>query len=74
MEKFRRTWRKARNFILKGITVAASVLVVLAAGCADTPGTKTPLIICICSLTWLSLFCYANSELRKVKRHEKSMR
>lgn len=70
----KRILQKVHNGILKGITVAASVLVILAAGCADTPGTKTPLIICICSLTWLSLFCYANSELRKVKRHEKSLR
>ena len=70
----KRILQKVYNGILKGITVAASVLVILAAGCADTPGTKTPLIICICSLTWLSLFCYANSELRKVKEGLKNVK
>lgn len=69
----KRIMQKLHNAILRGITIFASALVVLAAGCADTPGTNAPFIIAVASLTWLSLFCYAKSALRKVKRHEKSM-
>lgn len=65
----RRTLRKAHDLVLKSITTIASALVVLAAGCADTPGTNAPFIIAVASLAWLSLFCYAN--LGRRTRHEK---
>lgn len=67
----RKFLRKTHDFILKGITTIASALVVLAAGCADTPGTNTPFIVALVSLAWLSLFAYANCGRRR--HHGKSM-
>lgn len=68
----RKFMRKAHDFILKGITIIAAALFVLAAGCADTPGTIVPFIVAVASLAWLTLFAYANCGRRK--RYEKSMR
>ena len=70
--KSKRIMRKVHDTILKGITTAAATLAVLAAGCADTPGTNAPFIIAVVSLAWLALFTYANCG-RRVK-HEKSVR
>ncbi len=67
----KRIMQKVHNAILKGITISAAALVVLAVGCADTPGTNTPFIVAAVSLAWLSLFAYAN--LGRRMKHAKSM-
>ena len=67
----KRIMRKVHNAILRGITIVASALVVLAAGCADTPGTNAPFVVAVVSLAWLTLFAYANCGRRM--KHAKPM-
>lgn len=58
--KGRKLRKKIKNFVLRTITTIASAGVVLSAGCADSPNSNVPLIICIVCLAWIVLFCYAN--------------
>lgn len=51
--------RKAHDFVLKAITVAAAALLILSAGCADRQ-TSLTFAVAVASLAWLSLFCYVN--------------
>ena len=59
--------RKIKNSILRTITTIAAALLILSAGCADTP-SNVPFIVAVASLTWLILFAYANSAYRRAKR------
>ena len=59
--KVRKFKRKAHNFILKSITYVAFVLFLLSA-CAVDSESWIPTIVLFVSMSWLSLFAYANGE------------